>query len=115
MHTIDVKDFDHPSDKAEFVDHMGVKEVVMLDGRPVVHSVFEPGWHWAEHAKPLVGTETCPNRHLGYCTEGHLRVMMDDGSVKEVHAGDTFYVEPGHDAEVIGDERCVIVDFGSYE
>jgi hypothetical protein len=34
-------------------------------------------------------------------------VTMNDGPVVEFRAGDIFYVPPGHDSEVIGDERYV--------
>lgn len=37
---------------------------------------------------------------------------MDDGSEIEIKAGDVAAIPPGHDAEVIGDEACVMVDFG---
>jgi len=36
----------------------------------------------------------------------------DDGSEQEIHAGDAVAIPPGHDAEVIGDETFVMVDFG---
>lgn len=41
-----------------------------------------------------------------------MRVTMADGTQREIRPGDAYLVEPGHDAEVIGDEPCVAVDFG---
>ena len=32
---------------------------------------------------------------------------MDDGRVFEMKAGDLFYIEPGHDSWVVGDEPYV--------
>jgi quercetin dioxygenase-like cupin family protein len=32
---------------------------------------------------------------------------MDDGRVFEMKAGDLFYIEPGHDSWVVGDEAYV--------
>ncbi len=37
---------------------------------------------------------------------------MDDGSEGEIGAGDVFTIAPGHDAEVVGDEPCVMLDVG---
>jgi hypothetical protein len=37
---------------------------------------------------------------------------MDDGASGDLGPGDVFAVPPGHDAEVLGDETCVSLDFG---
>jgi len=42
-----------------------------------------------------------------------MRVRMEDGAEGEVGPGDAARIEPGHDAWVVGDEACVVVDFGS--
>jgi len=41
-----------------------------------------------------------------------MHVRMDDGSEGERGPDDTVRIDPGHDAWVVGDEPCVIVDFG---
>jgi uncharacterized cupin superfamily protein len=41
-------------------------------------------------------------------------VTMDDGNTGEVGPGDVFAIPPGHDAEIVGDEECVMVDFGEF-
>ncbi|HJW55324.1 MAG TPA: hypothetical protein VJ577_08640 [Burkholderiaceae bacterium] len=38
-------------------------------------------------------------------------VRMDDGEEVEYQEGDSFYMKPGHDAWVVGDQRCVLLDF----
>jgi hypothetical protein len=38
---------------------------------------------------------------------------MNDSTEGEVGPGDVARVEPGHDAWVVGDEACMIVDFGA--
>ena len=43
-----------------------------------------------------------------------MRVYMDDGSEVEVGPGDVFALPRGHDAEVVGDESCEMVDFGEF-
>jgi len=62
--------------------------------------------------KPLAGTDSCQAAHFGYVLSGGMRVYMDDGPEFEIGAGDVVVIPPGHDAEVIGDEACVMVDFG---
>jgi uncharacterized cupin superfamily protein len=39
---------------------------------------------------------------------------MDDGTTIEVGSGDVFAIPPGHDAEITGDEPCVMLDFGEF-
>jgi class 3 adenylate cyclase/quercetin dioxygenase-like cupin family protein len=86
-------------------------ELVELGELAVGRSVFEPGWRWSEHVKPIVGTESCQVHHLGYVLSGHLHVEMSDGASLEVVAGDAFEIPPGHDAWVIGDEPWISVDW----
>jgi mannose-6-phosphate isomerase-like protein (cupin superfamily) len=38
-------------------------------------------------------------------------VVMDDGTRAEIGPGDTVVVPPGHDAWVVGNEPCVMLDF----
>jgi hypothetical protein len=39
---------------------------------------------------------------------------MDDGSEVEIGPGDVFALAPGHDAEIVGSEPCVALDFGEF-
>ena len=41
-----------------------------------------------------------------------LLVTMDDGTTHEFGPGDVMDIPPGHDAETVGDEACVALDFG---
>jgi mannose-6-phosphate isomerase-like protein (cupin superfamily) len=43
-----------------------------------------------------------------------MTVHMDDGSDLDIGPGDVFAIPPGHDAETIGDEACVSLDFGEF-
>jgi hypothetical protein len=38
-------------------------------------------------------------------------VKMDDGTEVECHPGDISVLPAGHDAWVVGNEACVVVDF----
>jgi hypothetical protein len=42
-----------------------------------------------------------------------MALAMDDGSQEEFGAGDAYVIPPGHDAWVVGDEACVVVDVSS--
>ncbi len=86
-------------------------ELVELGELAVGRTVFEPGWRWSEHVKPIAGTESCQVHHLGYVVSGHLHVEMTGGASLEVVGGDAFEVPPGHDAWVIGDEPWVSIDW----
>jgi quercetin dioxygenase-like cupin family protein len=109
-----------PIDSGEtrpFKDGKGRLEVVDTDSGPIGRAVFEPGWRWSEHVKPLAGTESCQASHMGYCVSGRMVVRMDDGTEKEIGPGDVLVIPPGHDGWVVGDEPCVQIDFtglGSY-
>jgi quercetin dioxygenase-like cupin family protein len=110
---LEVKRFDAPDETRPFVDK-GQAEVVNVGGQTVGHAVFEPGWRWSEHVKPIAGTESCQVSHLGYCISGRMHVVMDDGTEGEVKPGDVWAIPPGHDAWTVGDEPCVVMDFGEF-
>jgi class 3 adenylate cyclase/quercetin dioxygenase-like cupin family protein len=103
------KRFDRP-DEVRVVEKARV-ELVELGELAVGRAIFEPGWRWSEHVKPIVGTESCQVHHIGYVMSGHLHVEMTDGASLEVVGGDAFEIPPGHDAWVIGDEPWVSVDW----
>jgi quercetin dioxygenase-like cupin family protein len=109
--TLECKHFDHPEEIRPFRDNMGHVDVVTIGDRCVGRGVFEPGWHWAEHVKPIVGTPSCQATHTGYVVEGRMAVKMDDGAQAEYGPGDAFFMPPGHDAWIVGDKRCVLIDF----
>ena len=111
MHGIEVKTFDKP-DETRVFEGNGMADVVTLAGRAVARGTFEPGWRWSKNVKPIVGTDTCEVSHLGYCLQGRMRIHMNDGSEQELAEGEVMAIPPGHDAEVVGDEACVFLDFG---
>jgi quercetin dioxygenase-like cupin family protein len=111
------KSLNSPEESRPFKDGKGKLEVVVVGGQTVGRGIFEPGWRWSEHVKPIAGTASCQAAHTGYIVEGRMVVRMDDGSEVEYGPGDAFYMPPGHDAWIVGDQRCVAIDFtgmGSY-
>src|SRR5947207_9794485 len=85
-------------------------EVVKLEGYTIGRLNFEPGWRWSECIKPVAGTESCQNSHVGYAVSGQITVRLDDGTEKTIRAGDSYTIPPGHDAWVDGNERFVGIE-----
>lgn len=113
MANIEVKNFDAPDETRPFEGN-GKADVVQLGGRTIGRATFEPGWRWSENVKPIAQTDSCQVSHLGYILSGRMRVFMDDGAQGEAGPGDVFAIPPGHDAEVVGDQPCIALDFGEY-
>lgn len=111
MPGLESKSFDTPDETRPFADK-GAAEVVTLGDGAVMKARFEPGWRWSEHLAPIAGTDTCESPHLLYVESGRMHVQMNDGTEAEVGANEVARIEPGHDAWVVGEEPCVVVDFG---
>jgi hypothetical protein len=109
--SIELKNFDKPDESRQF-EGRGRMDLVQVAGQTIGRGRFEPGWRWSVNVKPIAGTESCQASHLGYCVAGTMRVTMDDGTVQEMGPGDMVAIAPGHDAEVVGDETVVFLDFG---
>lgn len=77
----------------------------------ITREVAEPGWRWSTDVKPIVGTDFCRAFHQLFVVSGHLHVVMEDGAEFDVRAGDAAVIPPGHDAWVVGDEPCDMLDF----
>ena len=110
---VEVKNFDSPDETRPF-EGKGKADVVFVAGKTIGKGRFEPGWRWSENIKPIAGTDSCQVSHLGYIISGRMKVTMDDGTEGVAGPGDVFAIPPGHDAEVIGDEACVALDFGEF-
>jgi hypothetical protein len=74
-------------------------------------STLKPGWSWTRNIKPTVDFESCPLHHREYVISGRVRYAMDDGTAVEARAGDHLLIDPGHQAEVLGSEDCVLLDW----
>ena len=108
------KSLDTPEETRPFEDGMGRVDLVNLDAGAVGRAVFEPGWRWSKHVKPIAGTDSCQAPHLGYYVSGRMRVVMDDGEETEFGPGDFATIPPGHDAWTVGDEPCVVIDWQGF-
>ena len=108
------RNFDSPEETRPFEEGKGRLDLVNLDAGPVGRAVFEPGWQWSKHVKPLAKTDSCEASHVGYFVSGRMVVAMDDGEQMEFGAGDFMVCPPGHDAWIVGDEPCVVIDWQGF-
>ena len=109
MKTMEAKSLNAPEEVRKF--DKGKVELVNIGGATIGRAVFEPGWRWSTSVKPLVNTKSCEAPHFQYHVSGTLKIVMDDGTEKELKAGDVSLLPSGHDAWVVGNEPAVVVDF----
>ncbi len=111
MAGVEKANLDSPSETRTFAK--GKAELVTVAGSTVGRFTFEPGWRWSESVKPIVGTDTCQNHHVGYALAGRMGVHGADGVESEIGAGDAYDIAPGHDAWIIGADTFVGLEFKS--
>ncbi len=80
--------FESSTDVRHFADGKGQMHTLDIDGMAVGRAVFEPGWQWSQHVKPIAGTDSCQAPHAGYILSGHMTVRVDDGTVQNFDPGD---------------------------
>lgn len=107
MNTVYHRSFDEPDEVIEL--EQLTSKVLSLGGMSLALDTHRPGWHWKEHVRPMVGTDWCESRHIGYVVSGRVSIEMRDGTEVEAQGGDAIDFPPGHDAWVVGDEPCVMV------
>jgi hypothetical protein len=110
MAGVDVGDFDSP-DEVRSPDKTTMHVVRMGEGTTAARLTLQPGWRWSECIKPVVGTDSCQVRHVGFLQSGTMHVTHDDGTDVEIEAGRPYVIQPGHDAWVVGDEAVVGYEF----
>jgi quercetin dioxygenase-like cupin family protein len=108
------KSLDAPEETRLFTDGKGKVDLVNLDAGPVGRATFEPGWKWSLHVKPIAETDSCQAAHLGYFVAGRMHVAMDDGEEAEFGPGDFAVIPPGHDAWIVGNDACVVIDWQGF-
>ena len=104
-----VSNIERDGEKRAFKAH-GQMMLGNAGGATFGKGTFEPGWRWSKDVAPIAGTTSCQVRHLGYMISGQMKVILDDGTEIDVGPGDVFDLPAGHDAFVVGDEPCVLVD-----
>jgi len=104
-----LKRFEAPDEVRTF--EKGRFEVVRLGGMTIGRATYEPGWKWSMHVGKATGAKSCMVEHVGMVLRGKATAAMDDGRVIEMKAGDVFFIAPGHDSWVVGDEPYVSLHF----
>ena len=105
---------DKPDETRPFEAGSGKLDLVNTDQGLIGRAVFEPGWQWSKHVKPIAKTESCHGAHMGYLLSGRMKIQMDDGKTEEYGPGDVMIADPGHDAWIVGDEACVVIDWQGF-
>lgn len=109
--TIELKNFQN-ADEIRTLPKTKI-EVVNFGDTALMRATFQPGWKWSECIKPTVGTKSCETAHINYVIAGRMKIAMDDGTEKEMGPGDVAIIPSGHDAWVVGNEPCIVIDFGA--
>jgi quercetin dioxygenase-like cupin family protein len=96
---------DQPSETRRF--EKGHFEVYEVGPLTLGRATYEPGWRWSEHVGAASGERLCQVEHVGLVLGGAAAVQMSSGSERIMREGEFFYVPPGHDSWVVGDEPYV--------
>jgi quercetin dioxygenase-like cupin family protein len=102
---LELVNFDNPTEVRTF--EKGRFELYKVGPMTLGRATYEPGWKWSEHVGGMTGETSCQVEHVGLVLHGQAVAKMDDGSEVVMKEGDFFYVPPGHDSWVVGDEDYV--------
>jgi quercetin dioxygenase-like cupin family protein len=104
-----LKRFERPDETRTF--DKGKFELVRVGAMTIGRATYQPGWRWSEHVGKGLGQKECLVEHVGMVLSGCATAAMSDGTVIEMRARDMFYIPPGHDSWVVGDEEYVSLHF----
>ena len=100
-----LKRFERPDEVRTF--KKGKFEIVRIGGMTIGRATYEPGWKWSLHVGSATGASRCLVEHVGIVLSGYATAEMDVGTVSEMRPGDVFYIAPGHDSWVVGNDPYV--------
>ena len=102
---LELVNFADPTETRAF--EKGRFDVYRVGPATLGRATYEPGWRWSEHVGPQTGQTSCQVEHVGVVLSGRAVAALDDGTEVEMAPGDFFYIPPGHDSWVVGDEPYV--------
>ncbi|HZS47062.1 MAG TPA: cupin domain-containing protein [Blastocatellia bacterium] len=109
MQDVILKRFEKPDETREFPK--GKFELIEVGGMTIGRATYQPGWKWSIDVGAATNEKMCQVEHVGMVISGCATAAMADGRVIEMKAGDVFYIAPGHDSWVVGDEPYVSLHF----
>jgi mannose-6-phosphate isomerase-like protein (cupin superfamily) len=109
MDDVVLKRFENPDEVRTL--EMEKFELVHVGGMTIGRATYQPGWKWSLHVGKAAGAKSCMVEHVGMVVSGRATAAMDDGRIVEMKAGDLFYIAPGHDSWVVGDQPYVSLHF----
>jgi hypothetical protein len=104
-----LKRFEQPDEIRTFPK--GKFDLIQIGGMTIGRATYQPGWKWSVDVGAAAGATMCQVEHIGMVISGKATAAMEDGRVIEMRAGDVFYIAPGHDSWVVGDEPYVSLHF----
>jgi hypothetical protein len=104
-----IKRFERPDEVRTF--KKGIFEIVSIGSMTIGRASYEPGWKWSEDVGAATAAALCEVEHVGMVVSGCAACRMKDGRYYELRAGDLFYIAPGHDSWVVGNEPYISLHF----
>ena len=104
-----LKRFETPDETRIF--SKGRFEIIHIGTMTIGRASYEPGWRWSVDVGAALGQTSCQVEHAGMVLSGSCTAAMDSGVVHVMKPGDIFYIAPGHDSWVVGDEPYVSLHF----
>lgn len=100
-----------PMRDAETRKLQGVQiDAVRTGAARIKRIIYEPGFRWSTHMKPITNTDQCMHCHVGFLASGRIHVEYPDGCVHEFQAPQALAIDPGHDGWVVGEEPAVLIE-----
>jgi quercetin dioxygenase-like cupin family protein len=109
MNDVILKRFEMPDETRLF--RKGKFELIHIGSMIIGRATYEPGWRWSVDVGAALGQTSCQVEHTGMVVSGSATAAMDDGTIHTMTTGDLFYIAPGHDSWVVGDQPYVSLHF----
>ena len=79
------------------------------DNKQVMRIEIQAGFEWSESIKPILPgkPDWCPSSHFGFLESGLMKILMEDGSIVHVNAGETYFIPPRHRPEFLADTTMI--------
>jgi hypothetical protein len=88
-----------------------VLELLISPPRPSASSSMSEAGNGRCMVGAATGTSSCSVEHVGIVVSGRATAAMDNGTITEMRPGDVFYIAPGHDSWVVGEEPYMSLHF----